>query len=65
MTPFDRAGGLGRMFQLFGSQVDPLLAGLDEAVPPRLFNDKPDAVGRVSPRGGGSNSPGEGTWPTT
>ena len=67
MAPFYRVGGLVRMFQLFGYQVDPLLTGLNGALAgcPRLSDDKPDAAGRVSPRGGGSNSPGEGTRPTT
>ena len=68
MAPFDRMGGLGRMFQLFGYHGDPPLAGLNGALagcPPTLSNVKPDAEGRVSPHGGGSNSPGEGTRPTT
>ncbi len=30
MAPFDRAGGLGRMYQLFGEQMDPLIAELNE-----------------------------------
>jgi len=67
-APFGRVDGLGPMLQLFGYRVDPLLTGLNEALaggPPPLANDKPDAVGRVSPRGGGPNSPAEGTRPTT
>jgi len=30
MAPFDPVAGLGRMFQLFGCQVDSLLTGLNE-----------------------------------
>ena len=36
MAPFDRVGGLGRMFQLLGYQVDPLLTGLNEVLAGRL-----------------------------
>ena len=32
MAPFDREGGLGRMFQLFGDRLDPLIAELNEAL---------------------------------
>ena len=32
MAPFDRAGGLGKMFQLFGDRMDPLIAELNEAL---------------------------------
>jgi len=32
LAPFDRVGGLGRMFQLFGYEVDPLLTGLNEVL---------------------------------
>jgi len=32
LAPFDRVGGLGRLFQLFGYRVDPLLTGLNEAL---------------------------------
>jgi hypothetical protein len=32
LAPFDRAGGLGPMFQLFGYQVGPLLTGLNEVL---------------------------------
>jgi len=31
-TPLDRVGGPGRMFQLFGYQVGPLLTGLNEVL---------------------------------
>ncbi len=32
MAPFDRAGGLGKMHQLFGDRLDPLIAELNEAL---------------------------------
>ena len=32
MAPFDGAGGLGRMYQLFGDEMDPLMTELNEAV---------------------------------
>ena len=32
MAPFDRAGGLGKMFQLFGDQTFPLIAELNEVL---------------------------------
>ena len=32
MAPFDSAGGLGKMFQLFGERTDPLIAELNEAL---------------------------------
>ncbi len=32
MAPFDGEGGLGRMFQLFGERMDPLIAELNEAL---------------------------------
>ena len=32
MAPFDGAGGLGKMFQLFGGRMDPLIAELNEAL---------------------------------
>ncbi len=32
MAPFDRAGGLGKMFQLFGGQMDTILAELNLAL---------------------------------
>jgi len=32
LAPVDRVGGLGRMFQLFGYEVDPLLTGLNEVL---------------------------------
>ncbi|NMG46020.1 DEAD/DEAH box helicase [Aromatoleum toluvorans] len=32
MSPFDGQGGLGRMFQLFGARMDPLLDELNEAL---------------------------------
>ena len=32
MAPFDRMGGLGKMFQLFGNQMDPLLTELNDAL---------------------------------
>jgi type I restriction enzyme R subunit len=32
MAPFDRAGGLGKMFQLFGDRMDPLIAELNEVL---------------------------------
>jgi type I restriction enzyme, R subunit len=32
MAPFDRAGGLGKMYQLFGDRMDPLIAELNEAL---------------------------------
>jgi type I restriction enzyme R subunit len=32
LAPFDRQGGLGRMYQLFGEQMEPLIAELNEAL---------------------------------
>jgi amidohydrolase len=32
MSPFDGQGGLGRMYQLFGSRMDPLLDELNEVL---------------------------------
>jgi len=32
MAPFDSAGGLGKMFQLFGDGIDPLISELNEAL---------------------------------
>jgi len=32
MAPFDRAGGLGKMYQLFGDRMDQLIAELNEAL---------------------------------
>ena len=32
MAPFDREGGLGKMYQLFGDRIDPLIAELNEAL---------------------------------
>ena len=32
MAPFDSAGGLGKMFQLFGDKMDPLIAELNEVL---------------------------------
>jgi hypothetical protein len=32
VAPFDRMGGLGKMFQLFGNQMEPLLTELNEAL---------------------------------
>jgi len=32
MAPFDRMDGPGKMFQLFGDQMDPLLTELNEAL---------------------------------
>ncbi|HSU56966.1 MAG TPA: DEAD/DEAH box helicase family protein [Candidatus Dormibacteraeota bacterium] len=32
MAPFDRDGGLGKMYQLFGDRMDPLIAELNEAL---------------------------------
>ena len=32
MAPFDSAGGLGKMFQLFGEKMDPLIAELNEVL---------------------------------
>lgn len=32
MAPFDREGGLGRMYQLFGDRMEPLIAELNEAL---------------------------------
>ena len=32
LAPFDRMGGLGRMFQLFGEQMDSLLTELNETL---------------------------------
>ena len=32
MAPFDREGGLGKMYQLFGARMDPLIAELNEAL---------------------------------
>jgi type I restriction enzyme R subunit len=32
MAPFDAQGGLGRMFQLFGGQMDEVMAELNEAL---------------------------------
>jgi type I restriction enzyme R subunit len=32
MAPFDSEGGLGRMYQLFGDRMDPLIAELNEAL---------------------------------
>ncbi|MDB6123651.1 MAG: restriction endonuclease subunit [Pedosphaera sp.] len=32
MAPFDSAGGLGKMFQLFGDRAEPLIAELNEAL---------------------------------
>jgi type I restriction enzyme R subunit len=32
MAPFDREGGLGKMYQLFGDRVDPIIAELNEAL---------------------------------
>jgi type I restriction enzyme, R subunit len=32
MAPFDRQGGLGKMYQLFGDQMDPLIAELNEVL---------------------------------
>jgi type I restriction enzyme R subunit len=32
MAPFDGEGGLGKMYQLFGEQMDPLIAELNEAL---------------------------------
>jgi type I restriction enzyme R subunit len=32
MAPFDSEGGLGKMFQLFGDRMDPLIAELNEAL---------------------------------
>ena len=32
MAPFDREGGLGKMHQLFGDRMDPLIAELNEAL---------------------------------
>ena len=32
MAPFDSEGGLGKMFQLFGARMDPLIAELNEAL---------------------------------
>ena len=31
-APFDSAGGLGKMFQLFGDKMDPLIAELNEVL---------------------------------
>ncbi len=30
MAPFDSAGGLGKIFQLFGNRMEPLIAELNE-----------------------------------
>jgi type I restriction enzyme R subunit len=32
MAPFDAQGGLGRMYQLFGGQMDEVMAELNEAL---------------------------------
>ena len=32
ITPFDGEGGLGKMFQLFGDRMEPLIAELNEAL---------------------------------
>ena len=32
MAPFDSADGLGKMFQLFGDKMDPLIAELNEVL---------------------------------
>ena len=32
MAPFDAQGGLGRMYQLFGGQMDAVMAELNEAL---------------------------------
>jgi type I restriction enzyme R subunit len=32
MAPFDRAGGLGKMYQLFGDRMDPLIGELNEVL---------------------------------
>jgi type I restriction enzyme, R subunit len=32
MAPFDAKGGLGRMYQLFGGQMDDVMAELNEAL---------------------------------
>lgn len=32
MVPFDAQGGLGRMYQLFGGQMDTMIAELNEAL---------------------------------
>ncbi len=32
MAPFDGEGGLGKMYQLFGERMDPLIGELNEAL---------------------------------
>ena len=32
LAPFDRAGGLGKMYQFFGDRMDPVIAELNEVL---------------------------------